>query len=317
MNVPALLGIDGGGTSTTAWLADRDGTVLGKGQGGPSNLKAVGPQKAQAGLAAAIGGAFSSARLEQVPVDVACFGLAGFDRPEDKRLLAAWSMRHEWARKLLVENDGALILAAGTPEGWGLGVIAGTGSIAVGRAPDGRTARAGGWGHLIGDEGSAYAVALAGLRWVARHSDGRAMRVSHDLLSDRLCDALGIRSSSELVSTIYSGEFDRARIAALAPVVVECAQSDPLISESILMPASRDLAEMVLAVARQLGWPQTVNFPVWPLALAGSFLLSSEAVASELLNTLGAQGLAVSAKRVAEPVRGALVLARQALEAAP
>jgi N-acetylglucosamine kinase-like BadF-type ATPase len=216
----------------------------------------------------------------------------------------------------LLVNDGVLILAAGTPEGWGLGVIAGTGSIAVGRAPDGRAVRAGGWGHLIGDEGSAYAVALAGLRWVARHADGRDMRVSHDLLSDRLCDALGIRSSSELVSTIYSGEFDRARIAALAPVVAACAQADPLISERILMPAARDLAEMVLAAARQLGWPQTADFAAWPLALAGSFLLSTEAVASELLRTLGAEGLAISATRVAEPVRGALVLARQALEPA-
>ena len=73
-------------------------------------------------------------------------------------------MRHAGPIGLCSVNDGDLVVAAGTPEGWGVGLIAGTGSIAVGRAPDGRTARAGGWGHLIGDEGSAYGVVLDALR---------------------------------------------------------------------------------------------------------------------------------------------------------
>jgi N-acetylglucosamine kinase-like BadF-type ATPase len=314
MDSPALLGVDGGGSATTAWLADREGTVLGRGQGGPSSLKAVGPQKAQESLAAAISAAFCDASRTPRPVEVACLGLAGFDRPDDQRLLTEWSDRLGWARKLLLVNDGALILAAGTPEGWGLGVIAGTGSIAVGRTPDGRTVRAGGWGHLIGDEGSAYAVSLAALRWVARRADGRDGHETRDPLSDRLRDTLGIRNPSELVTTIYSPEFDRARIAALAPLVVECAQADRLVAERILLPAARDLADMVLAVARQLGWPETADFPRWPLALAGGFLLSTTIVAEELLRALDAAGLAVSATRVPEPVRGALALARQALE---
>jgi N-acetylglucosamine kinase-like BadF-type ATPase len=230
-------------------------------------------------------------------------------------LLREWSDRFGWARKLLLVNDGALILAAGTPLGWGLGVIAGTGSIAVGRAPDGRTVRSGGWGHLFGDEGSAYAVSLAALRWVARHADGRDGRATPDPLSECMCHTLGIHDASELVTTIYSPEFDRARIAALAPAVVECAQADPLVAERILRPAARDLAEMVLAVAHQLGLPETGAFPRWPLALAGGFLLSTAIVAEELLRALAAAGLAVSATRVPEPVCGALVLARQALEA--
>jgi N-acetylglucosamine kinase-like BadF-type ATPase len=100
------------------------------------------------------------------PVAVACLGLAGFDRPEDKQLLSEWAETGHWAERLLLVNDGDLVVAAGTPEGWGVGVIAGTGSIAVARAPDGRKARAGGWGHLIGDEGSAYGTVLAALKKV-------------------------------------------------------------------------------------------------------------------------------------------------------
>ena len=99
-----------------------------------------------------------------------------------------WAEQAGWARSVLMVNDGDLVIAAGTPEGWGIGVIAGTGSIAVGRTKDGRTARAGGWGHLIGDEGSAYRIVLDALRLVARRADGRDPRPSgHDPLTERIC----------------------------------------------------------------------------------------------------------------------------------
>src|SRR5512142_2060389 len=157
---PALLGIDGGGTSTVAWLADADGNVCGRGHAGPSDLQAVGAGAAREALERAITSAFADAGRAAAPVESACLGLAGFDRPDDQELLRAWSERAAWARRLVAVNEGLLVIAAGTPEGWGLGIIAGTGSIAVGRAPDGRTARAGGWGPLFGDEGRAYAVVL-------------------------------------------------------------------------------------------------------------------------------------------------------------
>ena len=160
--VPTLLGVDGGGTSTVAWLADAGGRVLGAGRGGPSNAKAVGPEASRKALGQAIALAFADAGIAPGPVAAACLGLAGFDRPDDRRLLTGWAEEARWADRLVLVNDGDLVLAAGTPEGWGLAVIAGTGSIAVGRTPAGQTARAGGWGPMIGDEGSAYAVALAG-----------------------------------------------------------------------------------------------------------------------------------------------------------
>ena len=155
-----VLGVDGGGTSTVAWLAATGGTVLGRGKAGPSNAKAVGNDAARSALSLAIEAAFAEAGRPPCPVDVACMGLAGFGRPEDRKTLAQWNEGSGWARRLLTVTDGDLVVAAGTPEGWGVGVIAGTGSIAVGRAEDGTKARAGGWGHLIGDEGSAYAVVL-------------------------------------------------------------------------------------------------------------------------------------------------------------
>jgi N-acetylglucosamine kinase-like BadF-type ATPase len=307
----ALLGIDGGGTSTIAWLADPEGRVLGRGRAGPSNYQAVGADAARAALDRAIASAFAEAGLAVAPVESACFGLAGFDRPEDQDLLHAWSSQAQWARRLVGVNDGMLIIAAGTPDGWGLGVIAGTGSIAVGRTHDGRTARAGGWGHLLGDEGSGYHVALAALRRVARRADGRMPRLTeNDPLSDRLCAALGIEGASRLVSTIYHPDYDRTKIAALAPLVVAAAEDDPALVTEILAPAGIELAETILAVARALDWH---GGPV-PLAMAGGFLLSAPPVARSLLDHLARAGYDPQAKPVPEPVRGALILARRALK---
>ena len=97
----------------------------------------------------------------------------GFDRPEDRRLLGDWSRGRAWADRLVLVNDGDLVVAAGTPEGWGVGVIAGTGSIAVGRAPDGRRPAPGAGATSSATRGAPTAVALAALRLVARRADGR------------------------------------------------------------------------------------------------------------------------------------------------
>jgi N-acetylglucosamine kinase-like BadF-type ATPase len=312
---PLLLGVDGGGTTTAAWLADSAGAgpggVLGRGQSGPSNAKAVGLPAELAALDRAIAGAFADAGREIAPVEIACLGLAGFGRTEERQALGEWAEARRLARRVLTVTDGALVVAAGTPEGWGVGVIAGTGSIAVGRDRQGRTARAGGWGHLFGDEGSAYAVVINALRRVARRADGRepAGRTP-DPLTVRLCEAVGVRDPSGLVTALYAPGVDRTAIAALAPVVLGAAEDDPAIVEDLLIPAGHDLAEAAAAVARALGWP---SGPL-PLALAGGFLLGSEAVVRGLLGRLERSGYAPAPTRVTEPVRGALALARRALD---
>ena len=127
-NLARLLGIDGGGTTTKAWLAEPGCHVLGRGKAGPSNAKAIGPEAARRALDTAIFGAFHAAGLTFSPVDVICLGLAGFDRPDDRKTLAEWADEAGWARRIVMVNDGDLVVAAGTPEGWGVGVIAGTGS---------------------------------------------------------------------------------------------------------------------------------------------------------------------------------------------
>jgi N-acetylglucosamine kinase-like BadF-type ATPase len=307
-----LLGVDGGGTTTTAWLAEPGCRVLGRGKSGPSNAKAVGLETARRSLDAAIRAAFDDAQLAPAPVEVACLGLAGFDRPGDRRILADWTEEARWAHRLVSGNDGDLVIAAGTPQGWGVGVIAGTGSIAVGRTPDARTARAGGWGHLIGDEGSAYAVVLDALRLVARRADGRdTPPAGLDSLTERLCTALGVTQASQIVTAIYTSDFDRSRIASLAPEVLAACFANPETARRLLAPAGGALAEMVIAVARSLGWLSGVL----PLAAAGGFLLSSTTVLQAMTDGLTQQGYQAEVTLVPDPVRGAVLLAERALAA--
>ena len=305
-----LLGIDGGGTTTEAWLAEPGCHVLGRGTAGPSNAKSVGLEAARRSLDTAIRGAFHNAGLTPAPVEAICLGLSGFDRPDDRTILSEWAQQAGWAHNVLTVNDGDLVIAAGTPEGWGIGIIAGTGSIAVGRTKDGRTARAGGWGHLIGDEGSAYRVVLDALRLVVRRADGRdPLPTGQDLFTERICSALGVTNVSQIVTTIYSPEYTRARIASLAPqVLAACAELSET-PPSLLSSAGASLAEMVATTARSLGWMSGLL----PLAMAGSFLLATKSVQQAMIDQLTHDGYQMNITAVTDPVQGAVILAERAI----
>ncbi len=307
-----VLGIDGGGTSTVALLAARDPAApggwspLGRGEAGPSNVQAVGTGPATEALGAAVASAFAAAGLPRQPVDAACFGLAGAGRTGDQGLIRSWGEQHRVADFLEVTTDAALLLAAGTPDGWGLAVVAGTGSIAYGRTSDGREARAGGWGYLFGDEGSGYRIGLAALEAVARAADGRGPATA---LTDRLLTRFGVGRPHDLIPVVYRGGWDRAALAGLAPLVFESAAGGDGVAEDVVTRAAQELAFTASASARQLGF--SVG-PV-PLALAGGVLLSGEDYRRRFLDALGALGLQGNpVTAVREPAEGAIRLALSA-----
>jgi N-acetylglucosamine kinase-like BadF-type ATPase len=305
-----VLGLDGGGTSTIVRLADSAGATLGEGRAGPSNQKAVGPDLARQAITDAIGSAFDSAGLARRAVDVACLGLAGFDRPEDRALLQSWASEGSWAERVVTANDAELVLAAGTPEGWGIALIAGTGSIAFGKAPDGQTARAGGWGPLLGDEGSAYAVAIAGLRLVARRADGRdGTAPDPDRLTAAALAATGAAEPADLIRILYKEGWDRPRIASLAPALIDGIdpEADPMAAKTLVLDPAAQLADAVDAVRDRL-W---LNDRPVTLALAGSFLLLCRPL--RLAVGRNFEDSTVTLVDVPAPVAGAVILARRAL----
>src|SRR5262249_50698412 len=262
------IGIDGGGTHTVALLVRNSGfpipdeAILGRGEAGPSNIHAVGTTAALAALDDAVARAFAAAKLPRGPVRAVCLGLAGAGRPEDQRLAQEWAERSRLATHIQVTTDAELLLASGTPDDWGLAVVAGTGSIAYARSPEGHVARAGGWGYLLGDEGSGYAIAMAALRAAVRAEDVSARPTP---LAQQLFHAMGIQTIQELVPQVYGGNWTRTALATLAPLVLEAASAGDPAAATIVDNAADDLAETAAAATIKL-FPSSRAIPV---ALSG------------------------------------------------
>lgn len=299
-----VVGLDGGGSTTVALLADAT-RILGRGEGGPSNMQAVGVTTAFKSIEDAIAAAFTAARRPPATVNVAVLGLAGADRPQEQDLVRTWAADHALARHVEPVNDAEVLLAAGTPNGWGIALIAGTGSIAFGRAPDGRIGRAGGWGYLLGDEGSAYALVIHALQEVAHAADGRGPPT---LLTSRLLAATGGDRPMDLIPAVYRGGWDRAALAGLAPVVLESAEQGDAVAERIVAQGAHQLALTVAAAAMRLH----LSPDELPLAMTGGTLLNSEHYRQQVLQGLDRCGIhADPITLVHEPAEGGVRLARR------
>src|SRR5579872_3801360 len=165
-----VLGIDAGGTKTVCLLADDDGRVLAEARGGGANLHAAGELSVEKVLHALMEEAIGEREIAPAAI---CLGIAGVDREDEARVVRAIMRRIGYKSRTLVVNDALIALVAGVGEAPGIVVIAGTGSIAYGRNAAGEAARAGGWGHMIGDEGSGYWIGREALAAVMRAGDGR------------------------------------------------------------------------------------------------------------------------------------------------
>lgn len=299
-----VLGIDGGGSQTVALLADAT-RVIGHGTAGASNIQSVGIDKALAALDEAVAAAFADAGRDRVRVRAAALGLAGVDRTEGLDIMHPWADRVGLAERVRVANDATLLLAAGTPDGWGLAVVAGTGSIAFGRSPDGRIDRAGGWGHVLGDEGSAYMLVFEALRAVARSADGC---LPPTVLTQRVLERFGIAAPPDLIPAVYRGDWDRTRLATLAPLVVAAAEEGDAVAREVVNRAAAELATTAEAAVRKLGLPRTGL----PLALTGGAILGNVAYRRQFLAELERRGLRPDpVALVHEPAEGAVKIARQ------
>ncbi len=246
-----FLGVDGGQTATTALIGDDTGRVLGYGRGGPCN-HVGGPQGRDKFLRAvgdSVGQACRSAGLDPAAVRfrVACLGFSG--GPEDKRALLE-QMLH--AERLIVTTDALIALAGATAGSPGIIAIAGTGSIAFGRNREGRTARAGGWGYIFGDEGGGFDLTRQALRAALRQEEGWGPTTE---LRRLLLEATGASSANELLHRFYTTEFPRPRIASLAELVDQAGRAGDVVAREILEAAAGELAALVAAVRRQLFAP--------------------------------------------------------------
>jgi N-acetylglucosamine kinase-like BadF-type ATPase len=298
-----LLGVDGGGSRTRALLADEAGQVLGAGAAGASNYQSVGFAAATQALRTAIAEAQLSAGLTpETSLEAVCFGLAGIGRPEDRMRFETWAAAQKIARRCAFVSDAELVLAAGTPEGWGVVLIGGTGSFCWGRAADRRTARVGGWGYLLGDEGSGYDLAIQALRLATQTADGRAGAYA---ILRAVLDHWQLDSPDSLITHVYHPERTRAQIAGICAPVLALAETGDAHATALVERAATQLARMLAVVIDKLDLRQP------PVAMAGGLLGASRRLPESIVKQTS---VAIGPLNyVEDPARGALILARQLL----
>ncbi len=301
-----VLGLDGGGSRTLCVILDETGQQISRGQGGPSNHQSVGVAAASKAIADAVTTTIDAAG--NPPLTAACWGMAGLDRLEDKHIL------NEMAETILPEvdvevvHDSTIALVGGTDgKRVGVVIIAGTGSIAVGYHPSGCTARASGWGHLLGDEGSGYYIALRGLNAATRAHDGRGPMTT---LVDRLTEAGNVPTLEDLANRIYLEGWTAPDVAALAPVVLRAAEEGDEQAAVIVTEAGMELALAARVVIETLGMVND-HFEV---VLSGGMFMGSPRIVEIIqkeLKDVNPRAEVILPRR--EPVIGAGLIALEAV----
>lgn len=304
-----ILGIDGGGTKTVAWLAARsnassqcDAIVVGKGSSGPSNQRAVGAMVATQNLDAAIDAAFADAGLPRATVVAAALGLAGADRNSDRNVIMEWAQHTRLAGRIEVVNDAVPLLYANGGNGCGVALIAGTGSLAWGRNSDGLVARSGGWGYLFSDEGSAFSIGRSVLQAVSRAVDGRG---HHTCLVADVLASIQVSSPAEIVSVVYSNDVPRAVVAGLAVLAFTASDRGDAVAVEVIHNAATELAAMAVVTARRLELDSRLF-----LAMTGAVLIQNPAFQREVIAEMKAAGIQISDAIIVEnAVAGAVNMA--------
>lgn len=269
------LGIDGGGTKTHAIIADSESRVIGEGFSGAANPLRAGLEEAISHIEQAVGEACTQAGVTLDRVESACAAVAGINHPIHYHTMreALNDALHIEGLELVTDARAALEGALdGKP---GVVIIAGTGSIAVGIDASGRQARAGGFGPTLSDEGSGYDIARRGLQAVISAFDGRSPET---MLTDLICNKLGVASPSDLPAVIYNSDSEPVEIAPLAELVDEAARCGDEVARRILATAGAELGWLAATVIEKLGM-QSSEFRI---ACVGSVFRSGDFVLSPL-----------------------------------
>jgi N-acetylglucosamine kinase-like BadF-type ATPase len=304
-----VLGIDAGGTKTVAYLADADGRIVGEGRAGGANLQAHGELEVEKAVHHVIEEALGD---RDVAAAAICLGMAGVDRPDDASTVRSILRRLGFKSRTLVVNDALVALVAGVDTQPGIVVISGTGSIAYGVSGRKVAARAGGWGSVLGDEGSGYWIGRRALVAVMRAFDGRGPSTR---LTPLMLEHFRVARPDGLVHQIYDRGIGRHAVAAAGAIVERARAEGDLVASEILQDASIEIADAVQSVASRLG----MRGEAFPTVLSGGIFKSIPWLVADLARRLEdvVPRSAVSLLEV-EPALGAVRLAlREARGGAP
>lgn len=299
-----VLGVDGGGTKSLGLLADGAGTVLARGRGNGSNQNVIGIDIAAQNLAELIADLAKTAARPVADIGSAVLGLAGAGSERDRQALtdaihARFRIMGLPAVPIAVVSDGRIALEGAFNGGPGVVAVAGTGSVVMGKSPAGGTISIGGWGRVIGDEGSGYSIGLEAIKAVAREIDGRGEAGG---LRASLSSRFGLGTREKIIAAVYRENFD---IPSIAPAVIDAAESSDAAALEILTRAAAALAPQVVAAVDRLGMRGGAG-----VVLLGG-LLDHESVYSRLLESEVRKALPAAHVHppMNGPAHGALLLA--------
>lgn len=297
-----FLGIDGGASKTSCLLGD-ERTVLGRGIAGSSNVIRVGEAAACEALTHSILQACSAAGISPSQITSTCIGAAGSDR-DAVRIPLQRLVGELVAGCVEIVGDMSVALHAAFGDGPGVVVVAGSGSIAYGRNPAGETARAGGWGFAISDEGSGYWIGRQAVSTCLRRFDETG-QWSGEFLSE-LMEILEVRTREQMILTVNGSP--PPNFASLVPAVLALGDRGDGTAQAVLKAAGKELAALAMVVLKKL----FVNAPTAPVGMSGGVFKNSAFVRQVFYNCLlAAFPPAALNPSVVEPVLGALELARK------
>ncbi|MEU9806940.1 BadF/BadG/BcrA/BcrD ATPase family protein [Mycobacterium sp. NPDC050853] len=285
-----LVGIDIGGSKTRA-LAVADGKIIGEALASSANLQSVTEEQAKTVFA----DIFSELNLHNITRVSA--GSAGVDTEQGAQALIRLLRPHAPDAVITAVHDTQLILAAGGLSA-GIAVISGTGSVAWGKRSDGMTARVGGWGYLLGDDGSGYGVSRSAVRHALSLSDRGE---PPDALSQRFATECGVTNPAQLLDHFYA-QPERRYWAKMAGIVFELAKAGNKAAQVITKQTSIDLAALIEGVCIRLG-------PGLPVVLGGGLLANQPGLVADIVERTRATGVSGIDVLQREPVFGALALA--------
>ena len=289
-----FVGVDGGGTHTRALVTDVNLRELGRAEGPASLADPSAPEASAAVIERVVRTA-----LERVgaptPITALWAGIAGVGREAVRTAVEGALQRSGIATHVGVGTDVEAAFEDAFDGGAGILVVAGTGSIGWGRSESGVVGRVGGWGSLVGDEGSGYAIGIEALKRVARDVDGRGEQTR---LEEEILEELGLPSAEELIP--WASGATKAQIAALVHVVSRCAKGGDAIAGEVLVHAVEQLEGHALTLLNTLGpWSARPR-----VALSGGLLEPGGILRAGMESALRQHHIQLVARRL-DPVRGA------------
>jgi len=303
-----IIGIDGGGTETTSVLCALDGVILAEAQGAPSNFQIIGIERTSHTILDLVETCCRSVGCSVSEIGAVVAGLAGAGRSGDQQNMHDGIMdlahtRNLTINNLIVESDARIALEGAFGGKPGVIVIAGTGSIVFGKDERGKIYRAGGWGRLIGDEGSGYAMGQQAFRAVARSLDDKSTKTKLTKLFE---EKFRLNTQEAIIHSLYKENFD---IASVMPTVIDAALKGDKAAKRILDNGALELAEIIEIVLKKMN--ANIKKPSKrPLALIGGLLANEQYYSRKVISVIRKKMLPISVRHAeSSPVVGAAVMA--------